>query len=78
MVTDLDEIPAELRGTNAANPVNVPAVGRCAARAPAAGPRPLAVQPAGRAPTASRLRPGALIDGLAAVAATWLDRESAA
>ena len=77
MVTDLDEIPAALRGTNAANPVNVPASGGVQLELPPARPRPLAVQ-SSTWPRRLLASDRALIDGLAAVAGTWLDRESAA
>jgi phage replication-related protein YjqB (UPF0714/DUF867 family) len=77
MVTDLDEIPAALRGTNPANPVNVPASGGVQLELP---PRVRGNSPFSPPPGPDGFSPPtrALIDGLAVVAETWLDRESAA
>ena len=77
MVTDLDEIPVALRGTNPANPVNVPSSGGVQLELPprVRGHSPFS-PPAG--PDGFSPPTRALIDGLAAAAATWLDRDSAA
>jgi phage replication-related protein YjqB (UPF0714/DUF867 family) len=77
MVTDLDQIPVALRGTNSANPVNVPRSGGVQLELPprVRGHSPLS-PPAG--PDGFSPPTRALVDGLAAVAASCLDRESAA
>jgi phage replication-related protein YjqB (UPF0714/DUF867 family) len=77
MVTDLDEIPSALRGTNDANPVNVPVSGGVQLELP---PRVRGHSPLSPPPGPDGFSPPtrALIDGLAAVAEAWLDRESAA
>lgn len=77
LVTDLDAIPAPLRGTNASNPVNFPPSGGVQLELP---PRVRGNSPFSPPPGPDGFSPPtrALIDGLAAAASTWLDRESAA
>lgn len=76
LVTDLDQIPAELRGTNPHNPVNVPRHGGVQLELP---PRVRGNSPFSPPPGPDGLSPPtrALIDGLAAVAQVWADRELA-
>jgi phage replication-related protein YjqB (UPF0714/DUF867 family) len=77
MVTDLAGIPAELRGSSARNPVNVPAEHGVQLELP---PRIRGISPFSPPPGPDGFSPptSALIDGLAAVASTWLERESVA
>lgn len=76
-VTDLDEIPSELRGTSSSNPVNLPPSGGVQLELPprVRGNSPFS-PPVGDDGFSPPTR--ALIDGLAAVASSWLERESAA
>jgi phage replication-related protein YjqB (UPF0714/DUF867 family) len=77
VVDDLERIPAELRGANPSNPVNAPPSGGVQLELP---PRVRGSSPFSPPPGPDGFSPPtrALIDGLAEVAATWLDRESAA
>ena len=77
LVTDLDEIPAELRGSSPHNPVNVPAAGGVQLELP---PRVRGLSPFSPPPGPDGFSPPTrqLIDGLAAVARSWMDREPAA
>jgi phage replication-related protein YjqB (UPF0714/DUF867 family) len=77
MVTDLDDIPVALRGTNSSNPVNVATSGGVQLELP---PRVRGHSPFSPPPGPDGFSPPtrALIDGLATVAENWLDRESAA
>ena len=77
MVTDVDEIPVALRGTSASNPVNVPPSGGVQLELP---PRVRGHSPFSPPPGPDGFSPPtrALIDGLAAAAAMWLARDSAA
>lgn len=76
-VTDLDAIPVELRGAHPSNPVNVPRSGGVQIELP---PRVRGASPLSPPPGPDGFSPPtrALIDGLAAVAEAWCDRESAA
>ncbi len=77
LVTNLDEIPAELRGSSPRNPVNVPAAGGVQLELP---PRVRGLSPFSPPPGPDGFSPPTrqLIDGLAAVARSWMDREPAA
>ena len=77
VVTDLERIPPELRGAHPSNPVNIPRSGGVQLELP---PRVRGSSPFSPPPGPDGFSPPtrALIDGLAEVAATWLDRESAA
>ena len=70
VVTDLDEIPRELRGLHARNPVNLPTDGGVQLELP---PRVRGTSPFSPPPGPDGLSPptAALIDGLAAVARSW-------
>jgi len=77
MVTDLAEIPAELRGSSAHNPVNLPPEHGVQLELP---PRVRGISPFSPPPGPDGFSPptSALIDGLAAVASGWIQRESVA
>jgi len=76
-VTDLAAIPTELRGSSARNPVNLPAEHGVQLELP---PRVRGISPFSPPPGPDGFSAptSALIDGLAAVASTWLERESVA
>lgn len=77
MVTDLTAIPAELRGSSVRNPVNLPAEYGVQLELP---PRVRGISPFSPAPGPDGFSSptSALIDALAAVASTWMERESVA
>jgi phage replication-related protein YjqB (UPF0714/DUF867 family) len=76
VVTDLADIPIELRGSNPHNPVNVPVEGGVQVELP---PRVRGISPLSPPAGDDGFSPPTrqLIDGLAAVARTWVERERA-